>query len=85
MGLGKELNFTVQSDLFNMDTKGTPLSVRIMEVSELEIEFVWNLVSFGPCGLSVIERCPYYRGRVCMEFGLFWTMWTVRYRKVSVL
>ena len=28
----------------------------------LEVEFVWNLVSFGPCGLSSIERCPYYRG-----------------------
>ena len=23
---------------------------------------MWNLVSFGPCGLYVIERCPYYRG-----------------------
>ena len=36
----------------------------------IEVEFVWNLVSFGPSGLSAIERCPYYRGRVCMEFGL---------------
>ena len=51
----------------------------------IEVEFVWNLVSFGPCGLSVIERCPYYRGRVCMEFGLFRTKWTVRNREVSVL
>ena len=51
----------------------------------IEVEFVWNLVSFGPCELSVIERCPYYRGRVCMEFGLFRTMWTVHNREVSVL
>ena len=54
--------------------------VRIMEV-----EFVSNLVSFGPSGLSAIESCRYYGGRVCMEFGLFWTMWTVRSREVSVL
>ena len=32
-----------------------------------------------------ISMCPYYRGRVCMEFGLFRTMWTVRNREVSVL
>ena len=51
----------------------------------MEVEFVWNLVSFGPSGLYVIERCPYYRGRVCMEFGLFRTKWTVRNREVSVL
>ena len=55
------------------------LSAHIIEVSILEVEFVWNLVSYG------IERCPYYRGRLCMEFGLFWTMWTVRNREVSVL
>ena len=55
--------------------KGRGVRIRI-----IEIEFVWNLVSFGPCGLSVIERCPYtyYRGRVCMEFGLFRTTWIVR-------
>ena len=35
--------------------------------------------------MSVIERCLYYRGSVCMEFGLFRTMWTVRNREVSVL
>ena len=70
----------IQSNLFNTDTEGTKLSVRIIEV-----EFVWNLISFGPCGLCLIERCPYYRGRVCMEFGLFRTMWTVRNREVSVL
>ena len=40
---------------------------------------------FGPCGLSVIERCPYYRGRVCMECGLFGTKRTVLNREVSVL
>ena len=51
----------------------------------MEVEFVWNLVSFGPSGLSAIESCPYYGGRVCMEFGLFRTMWTVRSREVSVL
>ena len=51
----------------------------------MEVEFVWNLVSFGPCGLSTKERCPYYGGRVCIEFGLFRTMWTVRSREVSVL
>ena len=28
----------------------------------IEVEFVWNLVSFGPSELSLIERCPYYRG-----------------------
>ena len=50
----------------------------------IEVEFVWNLVSFGPSGLYVIERCPYYRGRVCMEFGLFRTKLTVRNREVSV-
>ena len=51
----------------------------------MEVEFVWNLVSFGPSGLSAIERCPYYGGRVCMEFGLFRTKWTVRNRELSVL
>ena len=51
----------------------------------MKVEFVWNLVSFGPCELSVIERCPYYEGRVCMEFGLFRTMWTVHNREVSIL
>ena len=50
----------------------------------IEVEFVWNLVSFRPSELSVIERCSYYRGRVCMEFGLFRTTWTVRNREVSV-
>ena len=40
----------------------------------IEVEFVWNLVSYRPSGLSSIERCPYYRGRVWMEFGLFRTM-----------
>ena len=43
------------------------------------------MVSFEPSGLYVIERCPYYRGRVCMEFGLFRTKLTVRNREVSVL
>ena len=39
------------------------LSVHIMEVSVLlEVEFVRNFVSFGPSGLYIIERCPYYRG-----------------------
>ena len=40
----------------------------------IEVEFIWNLVCLGPSELSSIERCPYYRGRVCMEFGLFRTM-----------
>ena len=51
----------------------------------IEVEFAWNLVSFGPGVLSVIERCPYSRGRVCMEFGLVRAIWTVRNREVSVL
>ena len=45
----------------------------------------FGLFNFGPFGLSVIEWCPYYKGRVCMEFGLFRTMWTVHNREVSVL
>ena len=32
-----------------------------------------------------VERCPYYRGRDCMEFGLFGTMWTVRNREVRII
>ena len=32
-----------------------------------------------------MKQCPYYRGRVCMEFDLFRTIWTVRNREVSVL
>ena len=64
----------------------TMCSVRNREgVRIIEVEFVWNLVSFGPCGLSVIDRCPHYRGRVCMEFSLFRTMWTVRNREEFVL
>ena len=48
----------VQSNLFNTDTKGTKLSVRIVEMSVvIEVEFVLNLVSFGPSKLSAIERC----------------------------
>ena len=31
------------------------------------------------------KLCPYYRGRVSMEFSLFRTMWTVCNREVSVL
>ena len=27
----------------------------------VEVEFVWNLVSFGPSGLQIVERCSYYR------------------------
>ena len=55
----------IQSDLFNTDTEGTKLTkcpyyggLRIIEV-----EFVWNLDSYRPNGLSVIERCPYYKER----------------------
>ena len=51
----------------------------------MEVEFVWNLISFGQCGLSVRERCLHCRGRVCMEFGLFGTKRTVLSREVSVL
>ena len=46
-----------QTSFQNTDTEGTQLGVRIKAV-----ESVWNLVSFGPSGLYVIERCPYYRG-----------------------
>ena len=71
----------LQSNIFNTDTEeGTKQSVRIIEV-----EFVWNLLSLGPSELSTIERCPYYRGGVCMEFGLFRTKRTVYNREVSVL
>ena len=31
------------------------------------------LVSLGQRELSVIERCPYYRERNCMNFGVFGT------------
>ena len=40
----------------------TKWTVRKRGVRIKEVEFVWNLVPFGPSGLHVIERCPYYRG-----------------------
>ena len=43
-----------QSNLFSTDTKGTGISVRIIELG-----FIWISVSQGPSELSVIERCPY--------------------------
>ena len=53
----------VQPNLFITDTKGTGISVRIIEVSVLvEVGFIWISVSQGTSELSVIERCPYYRG-----------------------
>ena len=41
--------------------------VRIMEV-----EFVWNLVSFAQSELSVIDRCPYYGGVRIKEVEFVW-------------
>ena len=52
----------MQSNLFITDTKGTGISVRIMDVRFREVGFIWISFSQGPSELSVIERCPYYRG-----------------------
>ena len=36
----------------------------------------------GPNQLSGLQRCPYYRGRECMIFGISGTKRTVRNREV---
>ena len=43
------------------------------------------LVSLGPRQLSVVERCSYYRGRECTNFGFFGSKRTVRNRELSAL
>ena len=35
--------------------------------------------------VSALQRCPYYRGRECMSFGISGTKRTVPNREVSVL
>ena len=58
--LRNECRNSIQSNLFNTGTKWTdPLyrGVRIIEVGN-----VWFLAFLGPNELSVIERCPCYRG-----------------------
>ena len=39
----------------------------------------------GQNQVSALQRCPYYRGRECMIFGISGTKQTVRNREVSVL
>ena len=39
----------------------------------------------GQNRLPGLQRCPYYRGRECMMFGISGTKRTVRNREVSVL
>ena len=52
------VSFLMQSNLFNTDTKCLlHRGVRIIELGN-----VWFLAFMGPHELSVIERCPYYRG-----------------------
>ena len=38
----------------------------------------------GQNQVSALQRCPYYRGRECMIFGISGTKQTVRNREVSV-
>ena len=38
-----------------MDTEETQLRIHVMEESVSEVEFVWNLVSFRPSRLYVVE------------------------------
>ena len=38
----------------------------------------------GQNQMSALQRCPYYRGRECMIFGICGTKRNVRYREVSV-
>ena len=38
----------------------------------------------GQNQVSALQRCPYYRGRECMIFGISGTKRTVRNREVSV-
>ena len=39
----------------------------------------------GQIQVSALQRCPYYRGRKCVIFGISGIKWTVRKREVSVL
>ena len=39
----------------------------------------------GQNQVSALQRCPYYRDRECMIFGISRTKQTVRNREVSVL
>ena len=67
----------------------TKWTVRNRGVRIIEVEFVWNLVSFGPCGLSVIERCPYFRGVRKERFDCISCMHVevalVTYRKIPII
>ena len=55
----------IQSNLFNTDTKGTEPSLRFYRgVHIIELCTIFGIS--GPNELSVMERCPYYRG-VCKE------------------
>ena len=53
---------------FNLDTEGTePIYCPLYRgVHIIEVRNVWFLPFLGPNKLSVIKRCPYYRG-VCKE------------------
>ena len=54
---------TIQLNFFNTDTKGTEPSVRFYRgVRIIEVGNVGFLAFLGPNELSVIERCPYYKG-----------------------
>ena len=53
---------TVQSNLFNTDTKGKEPSVRFTGVHIIEVGNVRFLACLGPNKLFAIERCPCYRG-----------------------
>ena len=43
------------------------------------------LTAKGQKQVSALQRCPYYRGRECMIFGISGAKRTVRNREVSVL
>ena len=58
-------------------TKGQSWNFRYYE-SELSVMRRYDQVN------CPWERCPYYRGRDYMNFGLLWTKWTVRNREVWV-
>ena len=52
----------LQWNLLKTDTTGTKESVFIREVAFLQRLKCMGFVHLGHCGVSILERCPYFRG-----------------------
>ena len=73
----------LQSTLFNTDTKGTEPIVRFTcrGVRIIEVGNAWFLAFLAPNELSVVERCPCYRGvrneRSDFRYSEVYSLWII--------